>query len=63
VEGDTKGRQRIASKGREKARGMRHVNMWLYYLCNGMIGSLNDASIVYIIIITGMNVVDNLNSI
>ncbi len=59
-QGDTRGKQ----QGERKARGTCHVYCNLCCVYKRMLETLNDASCVYtIIIMIGMNVVDNLNSV
>jgi hypothetical protein len=55
-------------QGEVKARGMRHVQLYIVirvFVRNvtECLQRVNDTSYVHIIIIIGMNVVDNLNSV
>ncbi len=56
------------NKGNKGSKGNKGIIMYiicLSYVYNGMIAAVNDTNCIYIyiIIIIGMNVVDNLNSV
>ncbi len=53
------------NKGSLGSKGIIMYIICLSYVYNGMIAAVNDTSCIYIciIIIIGMNVVDNLNSV
>jgi hypothetical protein len=53
------------NKGSKGSKGRIMYIICLAYVNNGMISEMNDTSCIYIciIIIIGMNVVDNLNSV
>jgi hypothetical protein len=61
--------RRVPSKWKGTNKGSKGIIMYIAYLirvCNGMIAVMNDTSCIYsicMIIIIGMNVVDNLNSV